>query len=171
MCHRHDTAMARLERAVTEPVELLLRADWAPHEIVRFVSTGVSKSSRAPTLVKIALLACAVEWQGDSDRFTDLFRVRELGRRTGFRVETIRPGWFETWMWQGAGGLRRAQLHTRHVVEVLQPIVEFAELGVTAESTSRVQIGRPRRDELIRAYGREVPEAGDQRWTYRSDVH
>lgn len=170
LCLRHDEAMVRHERALTEPVEMLLDADWAPDEIVNVVATGSPKSSRASMLVRITLVSVAVRWSDEPSSSTRLQQVRALGRRTGFTVESIGPGWFEDWLNIGTRDLRKAQLWTRHALSVLQPIIEFGDLGVTAESQSKFFIGRPRRDEIVRTSSRFMPEPGDQRWRYASQL-
>lgn len=169
MCQRHDESMARHELALTEPVDMLIGAGWFPNHIVKLVATGSPSSSRASTLVRISLVSLASAWQGEPSRHTQLFQARELSSRTGFRVESIRTGWFEQWFWQSSGGLCKAQLWTRHALAVLQPIVEFLELGVTTESQSKHWIGRPRRNEIERTSGRFMPEPHDPSWTYASE--
>ncbi len=173
MCERHDIAMARHERALTEPVEMLLDAGWFPQEIVDLVATGSPKSSRASMLVRLALVAgaAAADWAAEPSKRMALSQVRELSRRTGFHVESIGAGWFEQWFWTGKRSLRQAQLWTRHAISILQPIIDFGELGVTAESQSKFFIGRPRRDEIMRTLHRRVPEPGDARWTYAYDPY
>ncbi len=166
MCGRHDEAMIRHERALTEPVEFLLAAGWFPQEIVDLVATGSPTSSQGPMLVRVALVAIAAGWVGDPSKRVILSQVEDLSRRTGFHVDSTQPGWFEKWFWSGQRGLRKSQLWTRHVISVLQPIIDFCELGVTAESQTKFFIGRPRVDEIRRTMCRRMPEPDDPRWTY-----